>query len=174
MLREGQDRTHGSAPSDASNVNGRVLPSQPSILYVEGRRRIETLSIIFLVLIFLAPSALAHTQWPAERRMSSLIRAARVVQGLPDLHHGTRLHRFARQQVERMIACRCVKHAQPPLFCERWGQVVGIGKSTRAIFRAFMTSPAHRRILLSPAFRRLGVGARWSGGLLYLAVELCA
>lgn len=117
--------------------------------------------------------SLAHTQWPAERRMSQFIRRARVARDLPDPTHGTRLHRFARAEVKRMMACRCVKHAQPPLWCRQWGQVIGIGSDARTIFRAFMDSSVHRRALLDPSFRRLGVGARRFEGNLYVAVELC-
>jgi uncharacterized protein YkwD len=117
--------------------------------------------------------AVAHYQRPTERAMTRRIRHARAVRDLPRLSHGTRLHRFGRRQVERMIDCGCVMHAQPPRFCGSWGQTVGIGTSVRRIFRAFMGSPEHRRILLGEDWRRSAVGARRVGDLAFVAVEFC-
>jgi hypothetical protein len=132
------------------------------------------LSVIVVCLLLLTPTqATAHTQRPAELRMSHLISRAREVRDLGALRHGWRLHGWGRRQMERMIDCYCVRHAEPPPFCKRWGQAVGIGLTARALFRAFMASPEHRRILLDPDFTRIGVGARRSEGLLFVAVELC-
>jgi len=134
-------------------------------------RRLAVL-LIGAVLLGSVP-ALAHEQWPAERRMSELIALNRQVRDLHALRHGTRLHKWGRKQVARMIECRCVSHAKPPPFCGRWAQAVGIGGSVLDIFLAFMQSPTHRAAILNPRMRRIGVGARRSGGLLYIAVELC-
>jgi uncharacterized protein YkwD len=144
-----------------------------------GRRSIVTARAWFVCVLCALVIAsgqtvtLAHEQWPAEKRMAQLLNSARDRRDLRTLTHGTRLHRFGRRQVERMVACRCVKHAQPPTWCERWGQAVGVATDADVLFGAFMASPVHRRLLLDPAFRRVGVGARRSGGLLYVAIELC-
>jgi uncharacterized protein YkwD len=126
------------------------------------------------VLALLAPvPAAAHTQWPAEKRITYMVRVARHAHGLSFVRHSTRLHRFGRRQVDRMIDCRCVKHAQPPRFCDSWGQVVGIAAGPTSLVSAFLSSPAHRDVLLAPGFHRIGVGARYKGGFLYAAIEVC-
>jgi len=48
------------------------------------------------------------------------------------------------------------------------GENVGVGPSVRAVHTAFMRSDDHRRNILLPRYRRVGVGAAWQNGSLWV------
>jgi uncharacterized protein YkwD len=50
------------------------------------------------------------------------------------------------------------------------GECVGAGPSLRAIMRAFMRSPEHRRIILNRHYRSVGVGVAISRGTYWVTL----
>jgi len=123
-----------------------------------------------------APSHPFLTQ--TERATVCLINAARRAHGLAGVRSDALLRRAARRHSSDMVRRRYFEHTsldgrsfvsrirgvgylQNARFWQAgenigWG--VGAGSTARAIVRAWMNSPPHRHIILTPGFRNIGVG----------------
>jgi uncharacterized protein YkwD len=112
-------------------------------------------------------------------RVRSLINAERSAHGLHPLAPDRRLARAARAHASDMVRRRYFSHVSPdgrglvdrvrrtgwlsgrPLWFVGEDLAWGIGRpgTPAGIVRAWMHSPSHRRIILSSAYRRVGIGA---------------
>ena len=131
-------------------------------------------AILAALLIFLAGLALffaVHglvTDSP-EGKMHGLINQARELRGLDRLQVTDFLRAYAEGQARAMRARGRVFHDP----CEGCAEVVGVvGGAPYSIFAAWMRSPAHYAVLMSPR-TKLGCGVVEDGrGLKYWACEL--
>lgn len=103
-----------------------------------------------------------------ERSVVRAINRARGHHGLKRLHAGRRLARAADHHTRNMLRSDFFAHGA---FSQRVRRFVGyrsIGEtlamasrcSARRIVRMWLNSPGHRAVLLTPRFRRVGIGRR--------------
>jgi uncharacterized protein YkwD len=140
-----------------------------------ARRSAHTLAL--LAATFVAAASPAHAASSMARGTLAELNRARATHHAPRLHADRRLARAAIRHSRDMVAHRYFAHASrsgrsPAGRVERTGWMrrrlrwaVGedlawrAGRPTpRAIVRAWMHSPPHRRILLDPAYRVVGIG----------------
>jgi uncharacterized protein YkwD len=112
-------------------------------------------------------TAAASPPTSSERSLLTVINATRASHGLAPLRLDHRLQRTARAHSADMLRRQYFAHgaftarvrasgASGPVFGEdlAWGPM-----SASWVVSAWLNSPEHRRILLRPGFRRIGVGA---------------
>jgi uncharacterized protein YkwD len=137
-----------------------------------------TLVIVATVCAVAAPVASAKLT-PFERQIASLVNAQRRAHGLPVLHPQPNLTQAARLHSAAMARLpffshvspggstpsqRCIASGYTQSGCSRWmiGETIAWGTgslaSPNSIVRGWMKSAPHRQILLTAAFRDLGVG----------------
>jgi uncharacterized protein YkwD len=129
-----------------------------------------TLLSTLLVSIFAAPAAEASgpSLDAGERAVVRAINRARSHHGLARLSTGRRLARAADAHTRHMLRADYFAHGA---FAQRVRRYVGFRRlgetlalstrcSARRIVRMWLNSPGHRAVLLSPAYRRVGVGRR--------------
>lgn len=109
----------------------------------------------------------------AEAEFVDRIAAERAARGLGALTLADDLTAVARRHAARMAAEGRLYH-NPDLATEVSGyrvvgENVGDGGSAAAIHDAFMASATHRRQILRPGYRDVGVGVVWSGELLWVS-----
>lgn len=117
-------------------------------------------------------AASAATDTTAESRLVSLIADARQQRGLPALRVSAELTAVARRHSARM-ADRGEVHHNDDLGGEvsgwrRIGENVGRGPDADAVHDAFMRSSSHRRNILDPGFREVGVGVERRGDTVWV------
>jgi len=111
-----------------------------------------------------------------ERSVMVRINSLRRSRGLPLVSSHVRLLAAADYHSREMAAYRYIGHASATgwawsarvrtfLRARRVGEVVGVlyrtyGIESRRVLAAWMRSPSHRRVLLTPAWRRIGVARR--------------
>jgi uncharacterized protein YkwD len=118
-------------------------------------------------LFCLAGTAGAARLTSSETSLLTVINATRASHGLAPLRPDSRLQRTARAHSADMIRHQYFAHgaftarvrasgAAGPVFGEdlAWGPM-----SASWVVTAWLNSPEHRRILLRPGFRRIGIGA---------------
>ncbi len=154
---------------------------------------LRTLTAVLLAaLALLAPAAARATNAPSvdprEQAVIDRINAVRADHGLAALTLDDRLARAADRHSRRMARARTLSHRVPGegrlRSRLRWavgdakvGEVILWGKgSVRSaeIVRAWMRSPGHRTLLLSPSFSRAGIGIRTGGGGAYATVDVAS
>jgi uncharacterized protein YkwD len=109
---------------------------------------------------------------PPERRVASKVNVARVNHELRRLDFRPRLTRYAERHARKMCNQRRLFHGTYGWPSHTaWGQVVGYGPSTRAVFRRFMRSAKHRAIVLGHVYSRMGVGVAKAGGIMWVVVD---
>ena len=114
----------------------------------------------------------------SEKAVLTLVNHARTSRGLHTVRVVPSLERAARAHSHDMIvrdyfshnsagggsfSSRLCAYGYSPSGCKAWcvGEIIGYSSSSaapRVVFRAWMKSPAHRTILLTRAFRDVGVG----------------
>jgi uncharacterized protein YkwD len=114
-----------------------------------------------------------------ERQIIRLVNRARRRHGLGRLHGSRRLAYVAGLHSLDMAQHNELSHSSSngTSFAQRMhyvtnarvvgetiAEVAGQGSSARMVVRAWMHSPPHRAELLSPSFRKIGVGCVRSGG----------
>ena len=141
-----------------------------------GRGRLPLLATI-AVLATAAPAPAARAQPPAAAVLR-LLNAARATNGAPPLRADVRLARAARTHSRDMVAHRYFAHEsyageRPSDRIARtgwmrgrrhwrvgenlaWGRA-GYGRPA-AVVAAWLASPVHRRVLLRPSYRAVGIG----------------
>ena len=108
---------------------------------------------------------------PGERALVRAVNGERARHGLPRLARTGRLSRAADHHSRRMLARDFFAHGSMAQRVRRYGRYRRVGETlamvsgcgrrgARRAVRMWMQSPAHRVILLSRGFRRVGVGAR--------------
>ena len=130
-----------------------------------------------------APSVRAdaeHPQWD-EWEVLRHINDERGARGLPAVEMARPAREVARGWSEVMSSDGQLRHNPelPDQISERlptWqraGENVGVGSDVGQLHDAFMDSHVHRDNVLGD-FRWVGVGARWSGGRLWVAIDFAA
>jgi uncharacterized protein YkwD len=123
-----------------------------------------------LVVLLVAAPATAAPMSSGERSVLAEMNRVRAQHGLAPLRFDHTLQRAARSHTRSMVARNVFAHgdfasrmrrfgARGPFLAENlaWGS--GSAASPRALVRMWLNSPPHRRNLLRPGFRRVGVGA---------------
>ncbi|HEY3190838.1 MAG TPA: CAP domain-containing protein [Solirubrobacteraceae bacterium] len=130
----------------------------------------------FAGLLVLFPYS-ARAADPVSRAVVWRLNAVRAAHGLRPLGLSHRLERAARWQSGSMRSRRSLSHGNPngqarltrvcrAMHARTVGETIGwirsrrAGKQAAGIVRWWMNSPAHRAVLMSPSFRRVGVGRR--------------
>jgi uncharacterized protein YkwD len=141
-----------------------------------GRR----LLLAFFLLAATAAAAPASTPTPSRTYSSALLRAinsARAAQGLAPLRIEPHLALAARRYSRVLARTSQLTHlAQGQDVGERlaaagwrgqaYGEDLAVGMTAEQTVAAWLASPMHRQVLLSPAFRRVGLGiahGSWQG-----------
>ena len=123
-----------------------------------------------LVVLLVAAPATAAPMSSGERSVLAEMNRVRAQHGLAPLRFDRTLQRAARSHTRSMVARNVFAHgdfasrmrrfgARGPFLAENlaWGS--GSASSPRALVQMWLKSPPHRRNLLRPGFRRVGVGA---------------
>ena len=117
------------------------------------------------------PQAASHSALtPSESALLAVMNEARAGNHVPPLHADTRLERAARAHSSAMLRSGSFSHGavgprirRVGVKAQRVGENLawGVGQMARArsIVRMWLSSPAHRRNLLDPRFKLVGVGA---------------
>ncbi len=126
-----------------------------------------------------AASAVAFDRGANEAKLLRLVNHARTKRSLKALKVATPLHRAARSHARDMVVHDYFGHSSlagaGPVTrtrragysasgCSQWsvGEVIGWGKSYRgtpeSIFRAWMHSRSHKRVILTSRWRDVGIG----------------
>lgn len=142
-------------------------------------RRVAVLAV---ALVLLAPPASAYPQQTRRERLIHWVNRERAERGLHTLRIDWRVMGLAQRHSRRMAeAFRIFHTAHLGRKLTRLGidwrikgedvGVVIVGR-LRALFRAFMSSPAHRFNILRPGYRRIGVGVVKARGFLWVTLIL--
>ncbi|MGH9501164.1 MAG: CAP domain-containing protein [Terriglobales bacterium] len=120
----------------------------------------------------------------AEREFLRLANAARAEAGLEALQMDAGMTRAARAHTAVMIRQQGLSHQFPgepalmqrlmassSLHLDQAGENVGVSSSPVQGHEGFMHSPPHRENLLHPAYNMVGIGAMWSGTMLYVTED---
>lgn len=106
-----------------------------------------------------------------EKCLMKRINGARRSHGMRALDWDPHIGYVARRHAYTMASARSAYHdSQLGQKVTRWrrlGQNTGRGGKCRRIFRSFMHSSTHRANIFG-RWRHIGVGTRWSGGVLYV------
>jgi uncharacterized protein YkwD len=131
-------------------------------------RRVFVVALIAVVMLTTDALALRRP----ERHVTTKVNIARVNHDEHRLEVGWRISRYAERQARKMCRQHRLFHGTYgwPSHTS-WGQVVGYGPSTRAVFRKFMRSAEHRAIILGLSFTRMGVGVAKADGIMWVAVD---
>jgi len=153
-----------------------------------------TLGVATLSICCAAPAAPALAasakQDRVERAVVQQVNAIRAQHGLRALRRSRGLARAADVKAREVAQTNVLSHSSPdgtPMMARvrryvdahAFGETLGTtprgGGEAAIIVRAWMSSPAHRAALMSPRFRRVGVGRRaTSGHRSIIAVDLAS
>jgi len=144
------------------------------------KRVAVAISLMVFLLCVVAPSAGAITMTKPERRVLTLINRTRANHKLHRLRMSASLERASRSHSREMgkdgyfshtsyngesFSARIIRFGYTYKGCTCWkvGEDIAYGSggtsgSATAIFKAWMKSPAHKAIILTKAFRRVGIG----------------
>jgi uncharacterized protein YkwD len=122
------------------------------------------------VLVFAAPAASLDRR---ENRLAAMTNTARYRHDMPRLVQRARLSAAAERQSHQMAKRGRLFHGSLAWTSGRrcWGQNVGTGPTTRAVFRAFMRSADHRANTLDRCYRRAGYGIVKIRGAVWVTVN---
>ena len=122
------------------------------------------------VLVFAAPAAALHRP---ERKLAAMTNTARNRHDMRRLIEGPRLRVAAERHSVRMAERGRLFHGSLAWTSGRpcWGQNVGVGPTTRAVYRAFMRSAEHRANMLDRCYRRAGYGVVKVHGAVWVTVN---
>jgi uncharacterized protein YkwD len=133
------------------------------------RKCLPAVATTIAALACAAPSQASGLTRPEQALLGEL-NQARSAHGLAPLRVDWRLERAARAYSEDMLRRDYFGHrafasrirlfgASGPVFGENLAWGVGAGAAASAIVRMWLNSPGHRRNLLRPGFRRVGLAA---------------
>lgn len=153
-----------------------------------------SLGVAALAICAVAPAtpaaAASARQDHVERAVVRQVNAVRAQHGLRALRTSRGLARAADAKAHELAQRNVLDHASPDgtsmlnrvrryVDAHAYGETLAtaprVGGEAAIIVRAWMSSPAHRAALLSPRFRRVGVGRRAaSGHRSFVAVDLAS
>jgi len=134
------------------------------------RRVVLVALVVVMTLLTFETDAVALRR--PERHVASDVNVARVNHDEPRLDVGWRISRYAERHAHKMCRQHRLFHGTYGWAWQKaWGQIVGYGPSTRAVFRKFMRSAKHRAIILGLAFTRMGVGVAKADGIMWIVVD---
>ena len=137
------------------------------------------LAAIAVLVVVPATPAQAVTMTKPEKKLLALVNAVRVKHGLHKLKMVATLERASRSHSREMVAdgyfahnsyngetfgARLIRFGYTTTGCTRWtvGEDIAYGYSTygspKAVFKAWMHSKPHRRVILTKRFRNVGIG----------------
>jgi uncharacterized protein YkwD len=130
------------------------------------------LLVLMLALVpLLSAPTIASAMGAPERRALDLVDGVRDRHGLRTLVVRPRLMRYAERHTRLMASKRTLFHSS--LSVGRFsavGECVGLGGNVRQVFKAFMASTTHRRIILG-TWRYIGIGVASRDGTRYVTLE---
>ncbi len=159
-----------------------ALP-RPSVPARRALRRLLALSSLLCVPLA-APAAASAAHDGRERAVVKRINAVRADAGLRPLALRASVSRIADRHSLRLGRAGVLSHqlggeASPAQRLRKLsgtsGEVLyaaGRGARSSTIVRAWMDSPGHRAVLLSPRFKAAGIGIRHGAGGLYVTVDV--
>lgn len=111
----------------------------------------------------------------AERTLMQLVGKARERRGLRSLSWRRTIGHVARRHSARMRDERAVYHGRLERMLadfdwELAADAVGCSPKVHKVFKGFMRSDPHRRLILKGAWNRMGVGIRTHKGRLYVTM----
>lgn len=125
-----------------------------------------------LLLLALPVASDAATDATAESRLVALVNRARADHGLAALRVAGDLRAVARRHSARMADRGRVSHndrlGEDVTGWRRTGENVGRGPDAPTVHRAFMDSSSHRRNVLSPHYREVGIGVERRGDTIWV------
>jgi uncharacterized protein YkwD len=130
------------------------------------------LLILLLVLapVLSAPAVASAIAGP-ERRTLDLVDATRARHGLRHLVVRSRLMRHAERHTRAMARHQLLYHSSLSIDgFSAVGECVGMGSNVRQVFRAFLDSSTHRRIILG-RWRSVGIGVASRDGTRYVTLD---
>jgi uncharacterized protein YkwD len=149
--------------------------------------RFRRAAAVAVGLTTLAPASAeaAPKQDAVERSVIRKLNAIRVQHGLKRLRSSRGLARAADAKSGAIVATGNFSHGAAASRIRRYVRARAVGETlawvpasdggdAAKVVGAWMGSPAHRATLLSPAFRRIGVGRRGGRGVVAFTVNLAS
>jgi uncharacterized protein YkwD len=128
-----------------------------------------------------APVVTSVSASSAASQMASMVNNVRASHGLRTLRWNNALASGSESHSRDMASQGRIYHSSQSQIwhnvdsgcssCTDAGEVVGVGKSVRQVFDAFMASSEHRTVILDPAFRYFGVGIVYSRGSYWVTIQ---
>lgn len=144
----------------------------------------RVLTLISAVLVLLAPAGAAARPDGVERRVVQALNGVRGAHGLPRLRVARPIAGVAAAHSRTMARTGVFSHgdwlgrvaraARTPAVGEvlaSFSQVPGSRQAVAAV-RGWLDSPPHRVVILSPSYRRVGVGRAQRRGVTFLTVDV--
>ncbi len=135
---------------------------------------LSTAVAVALTLFVAGPAAQASGNDAAA--LVTKLNQLRAQQGLPPLTVDAELTGIGQRWAQHMAQNGTLAHnpdfsAQVTQQWLKLGENVGTGGSADSIHQALVSSAAHYRNMVDPAFTHVGVGAVWSGGTLWVSQQ---
>jgi uncharacterized protein YkwD len=124
-----------------------------------------------VLVVALAPGASAslHTE---RHYLRASVNVTRERVGVHRVHRGHRWTVYAQRQARRMAREGYLWHSTPQLPAGScWGEIVGVGGSVGAVYRAFLRSKVHLDVIRWGCPRIAGVGIVHRHGVVWVAIE---
>jgi uncharacterized protein YkwD len=127
------------------------------------------MSVVALTLLS-APTAASAIDAP-ERKALELVNGTRAGHDLRRVVVRSRLMRYAERHTRAMARRSALFHSTLSIDgYSALGECVGYGRRVRSVFRAFMGSSTHRRIILG-RWKYVGIGVVSRGGRKYVTLD---
>jgi uncharacterized protein YkwD len=134
-----------------------------------------------LVIAVLALPACARAD-STERSIVRAMNSVRAASHLPLLHSNSRLARAADAHSASMLRSRVLTHGAFSARLRHYVHSRKVGENlawmsrcdATAIVQMWLNSAAHRAIMLSPSFRRVGVGKRSGAGMCVVTADFAS
>lgn len=142
-------------------------------------RRLAFLCALVVLVTGLTPQLLAGAACSGkanidEKGFAAKVNKERGKRGLVKLKLDPQVSKAAKLHTQEMIDKQTLEHTPNDVISKRvtnWtvlGENVGVGSSVTSLHKAFMKSPAHKDNILFDEFRYVGIGAKKSGGKLWV------
>jgi len=130
----------------------------------------KVLALTTTALLLLSPTP-ANAR-SVRHRLLDNVNTVRVNHSVHRVRLVARLTRIAERHSSSMARRRTLSHSSRRP-CRTWGEIVGQGGTIGGVWRAFMNSPTHRRIILTARWRRVGIGSAHAGGRWWVTMIFC-
>jgi uncharacterized protein YkwD len=134
------------------------------------RRALMTLALSLALVAPAVASAPPASAATSVQQVVKAINAARKAHGLPALKLKADLNRYAGKHTRAMAARHRLYHSSMKVPGRHRGAAenVAYGGSVAQIQSMLMASPGHRANILNRAYNHVGIGVRYSGGVLWV------